>query len=201
MGDIVVDIIQVDESTQKITVKTDDKINGVADVLVDYAAIKKSNTSSEFLFTSMVYEQNTGEWSCTNDRAGFFESAYLRPQNAEYIPVTVTNGFGEVTLTSKPEKSTSLDIYSVECSQIYEVQYQYVQIYKMEEHDHMTVLHVLKDSRSKKILDRISAVEIEGKMYDIQKIEEDGMVIDNRGIRITEELLKTNNVLRVECEN
>lgn len=210
--DIKVNVIQIDASTQRITVETDERISGTADVFIDYAAKKKNNISSKFLFTSMVRQQNTGKLLCDSSNAEYLESAYLRSANSEYIPVTIVDGFGEVTLTSKPEKSTKLEIYSAECSQIYRVQYQYIKVDKITESKGLTILHISKNNRTNEILDKIKTIEIEGRRFNIEKDIRDikkyvhdsnksnyaYIVIKTGDAHISKALLKTNNMFRVE---
>lgn len=107
-----VQIIDIDDTTKKLIIQTDVNINGFADVYLDYSVEK----NSVFVFNPMLHVANTQPW------AVHFDSNFLRAEGAEYIPITVKNGYGEVTITSNPQKHTTLNVNAVSCDRIINVQ-------------------------------------------------------------------------------
>ena len=124
-GDITVITEIIDDSTIKVKVQTDDDVNGLADLHIDYAVKKKDSRSAKLVFNEMLYVENTG--TVYSDDV-MFESNYLRASSLEYIPVTVVNGYGEITLTSYPKRDTYLELYSVDCKEIFTVTFSYVEV-------------------------------------------------------------------------
>lgn len=112
-----VKIEKVDDSTIKLIVQTDPSVNGIADVYVEYA-VKEIPESrlGKLMFQKMLLVQNTGE---TYAKDTFYEENYLREESGEYIPMPITDGYGELTLTSQPRQRTTLDLYTADCSAIY----------------------------------------------------------------------------------
>lgn len=126
-GDYQVSIVDVDEATKKIVVQTDTSVDGIADVYVDYLVSKDESMHSYLTFQTMLKVKNTGKCYSGNN---YYETNYLRPEGAEYIPVTIVNGYGEVTLTSCPAQNTYLEIYNISCSNIYTAGYRFIEISK-----------------------------------------------------------------------
>lgn len=192
--DISASIIDIDENSKKIVVQTNQFISGMASVYVDYTVNKQQNNSSKFLFTSMVNVENTGEKICLYD---IFETNNLRAGGKEYIPIPIVNGYGEVTLTAKPEKSVDLQINNVHCSKIYRVQYQYLQIDGTIRFGDKIGLHIVNSKRTEKILPNLTYVYIGENKYVIDSYTNGYIVIQN-AYDIDEEFIKYNNMLKVQ---
>lgn len=118
--------IDIDDSTKKIIVQCESPINGTADVYIDCSVDKKKNRSSIINIQRTLKVENTG--TVYAQGGSYYESDYLRSEAAEYIPIPVVNGYGEVTLTSNPTRSTKLRLNQVECDCIYTVASDYVVI-------------------------------------------------------------------------
>lgn len=119
------------ETSQKIEVYCEDKtVNGLADVYVDYSIEKNGNLSSKFLLKRELNVTNTGV--VYPEGGVYYDHNQLRPKSAEYIPVQVVNGHGEVTITSQPEKSTILKVNTIHCEAIYNVTSKYIPINKID---------------------------------------------------------------------
>lgn len=117
-----VTVQEIDETTVKIIVTSEDDICGIADVYVDYEVKKQDRKLSKLLFTTMLKVENSGTVYADDP---YYESNYLRACSAEYIPITVADGYGEAVLTSMPSESTYLELNSVSCSDIYPVVFEY----------------------------------------------------------------------------
>lgn len=115
--DINIEIQSIDDASSKIIIQTNEYVNGIADVYIDYSVNKRlENKLSVLLFQSELKVQNTGTIMAGDS---YYEMNYLRPVSAEYIPVSVVNGYGEVTLTATPEKTVYLDLKEAKCDAIY----------------------------------------------------------------------------------
>ena len=109
---ISVEIQKLSDDSQKIIIHTDDDVNGIADVFVDYQVLKDGSLSSHFLLRTMLYVSDSLKEGDYN---------YLPGQSTEYIPVHIENGYGEVILTSMPQKDTLLEINEASCNRIFTV--------------------------------------------------------------------------------
>lgn len=114
-GAIKTQIMEIDENTKKIVITCPSNVNGIADVFVDYEV----HQTSQFIlnFRQLLFIKNTG-YKCAKN-PDYHERNYLRAISKEFIPIVVHNGYGEVTLTSKPEECTSLELKECYCNRIY----------------------------------------------------------------------------------
>lgn len=124
-ADFQVTVMDVNESVKKLIVQLDEPVDGIADVYVEYDLEKRASLHSKLLFQTMVKVKNTGNRYIDND---YYETNYLRPKSGEYIPITIVNGYGEVTLTSCPERDTVLEIQDAYGVGLYTVGYHYVEV-------------------------------------------------------------------------
>ncbi len=194
-GDIDVSIENTDSRALKVVVKTDKKISGIADVYLDYEAKKDDGLTKHFIFSSMVNEQNTGRCFCEKYR---YESTNIRSAGKEYIPVTVVDGYGEVTLTAQPANSMFLTIDEVRCEQIYEVQFKYLYIDDYKEEEEQYLLHVAESSRQNKIAEDISRIYIDDLNVPIEDFENGYIIINKNEINLDKNFLKSGNMFKVE---
>ncbi len=110
-------IERIDDATVKFVVKTDKDVNGFADVYIDYSVDKRPESRlANLLIQRNLKVVNTG--TLTADDI-YYESNYLRKKSAEYIPMPVINGYGELTLTASPERCVVLNLNEAECSSIF----------------------------------------------------------------------------------
>lgn len=138
-----VSVFDVDDSTKKIIVQCKNSVNGMADVYIDYCVDKKENRSSIINIQQMLKVENTGTIYAQNGAT--YESNYLRSKSAEYIPISVVNGYGEVTLTSNPTRSTKLTLNQVECDCIYTVMSDYIVLKEIQpEKNYFSVSNIAK---------------------------------------------------------
>lgn len=115
-GEYDIQIQIIGESAVKLIIQTDEYINGIADVYIDYSVDKKDSRLAKLLFQRMLKVENTDTITASE---AWYESTYLRDDSAEYVPMTITNGYGELTLTAMPERSTILNLIEVRCDAIY----------------------------------------------------------------------------------
>lgn len=119
IGTYEVQVVEIDDSTKKLIIQTDETVNGMAEVLIDYSVKKKQNDrSAKMLFQSLLNVANTGTISASD---GVYESNCLRNEGTEYVPMPITNGYGELTLTARPDKSVYLELKEASCKNIYTV--------------------------------------------------------------------------------
>lgn len=112
-------ITQVDEATVLLTIRTICPVNGIADVFIDYSLEKKKdNNKAKIIFHTILKVENKGEIEA-ND--AFYESNYLRAQSAEYIPMPIYNGYGELRLTALPSGYVTLNLKKAFCEKIYTI--------------------------------------------------------------------------------
>lgn len=179
----------------KVIVETDKSVSGMANVLIDYETNKDHGKMSLLLLNSMVREENSGEKLCEFEG---YEGTNIRSSGKEYIPISVIDGYGEVTLTSEPEKSTFLTIHDVRCEQIFGVQYQYLYINAVEESETEYMLCVAESNRNNNILQDISSIYLDEEPVEILRIENGWIYVSKDNAVIDKLDLKNKNMFRVE---
>ena len=116
---IEISVSFLNDATAKIIIQCDSDISGMADVYIDYAVKSRKNFTSYFNILRVLKTENTGNVYASD--GSYFESNFLRDRSAEYIPVTVVNGYGEVRLTAQPAKSAYLELNDYSCEKIFTV--------------------------------------------------------------------------------
>lgn len=147
---------------------------------IDYTVQKKNNNSAKITIQTMLKVENTGTIYCEGkeDREPeFFESNYLRSESAEYIPIPVVNGYGEVTLTSLPERSTYLDLYSIDCDDIYTVTSDYLPVSYSKIKDGDYVVAIPNTPKNTNAITGVSKIEYDGNYYNVISISQDSKYI------------------------
>lgn len=132
----------VSDAAVKISVSCDSNVNGMADVYIDYAVQKEGGKLAKFIWDRTLKVENTGTIYAVGDsnkEDSFYESNFLRDASSEYIPIPIINGYGEVTLTANPEKSTYLELFDFECSKIYTVASDYVEVSEISNENAMLI--------------------------------------------------------------
>lgn len=115
---IELSVNRLDDARLIISVKTDKNVNGFADVFIDYDVEKKPDSLlAKFAFQTMLRVANSGIQldASEPDR----EMNYLREKSAEYVPISITDGYGEITLTALPSKCVTLKLNDAKCDSIY----------------------------------------------------------------------------------
>lgn len=165
-----VEVEEISDNKKKLVVRTNELTNGYADIYIDYEIKKKDTLLSNFIWKSMLKVQDTGK----NYVDEYFDSNYLRPANAEYIPIRIVNGYGELILSSAPEESTYFELKEVSCNAIYTVAYDFVEVIG-EDIDENGVFGVKipKNAYTEDILKNAKTIEIKQQEYPIQEITSD----------------------------
>ena len=104
-----------------------------------------------------------------------YETNHLRPVSAEYIPIPVINGYGEVTLTSCPEQSTYLELNLCECTTIYTVTSDYIDIVSVDEEN--GIVSIADSAKNRNDSVGVTSVGINGTLYEVTEITRDGSFI------------------------
>lgn len=199
--DIKVTTETVDDSTVRIVVETDESVDGIADLFIDYEVKKNGSKSSYLLFNKMLFVENTGTTYVEDDKK--LESHYLRDKSAEYIPVTIVDGKGEVTINSAPKKSTNLELNTVECSRIYQASFTYIDVSEgMKEYKGKQAVCAKNNDRNKDILKGTSEIFIDGQWIPFKLSENKKtlyLVFDQKYIlpSTVEAILRNRNVFQV----
>ena len=181
-----VNVVNINETTKKLIVSCNRNISGIADVFVDYATNKKNNLFSKLIFRCDVKISNTDANLTAEEKEK--ESNYLRGTSAEYIPIRVSNGYGEVTITSNPSNNTYLTINDAKCDGIYTVGYQYLLI---ESVDLETNTFILKSTlNSRDAINDIYFVKYGDIEYTVENIESNG---DEIRIAVDKKIIELQN--------
>ena len=160
----------ISDTVKKVVVQAGPSVNGTADVWVDYEVRKNERKSAGLLFQRMLKVENTGTIYSGESK---YESNFLRDAGAEFVPVRVVNGYGEITLTSEPAAGTCLALNEVSCEEIYPVLFDYVQVFAMESGGSEAVLHLSDNEKNRTILRSARGIRIQGRECQISKIQTD----------------------------
>ena len=119
-GQCKVDVTSKSDSTIVLSISTDSNINGIADVYIDYDVKKNDKLKAMLLIRDVLQVINTGN---TNTDKRYFESNYLRSEGKEFVPMNIVDGYGELTLTSRPDDTTFIELNEVYCNEILQISY------------------------------------------------------------------------------
>lgn len=108
-------IEDVDATSKKLIINTDESVNGIADIKLDY----KINVTGPFVIQSYLLTEDTRY----QEVFGVTDRTFLRKESCEYIPMNIINGRGEILLSSQPATASELIVNSVSCNTIYTVMY------------------------------------------------------------------------------
>ena len=113
-----VQIEWIDKATAVLSVHTEKSVNGVADVWMDYQVLKdeKSDWRRLVMLEPILCVKNE---SYETELERWYGSFNLRSQSAEYIPILIQDGYGEVTLSGDPCDNVFLEISDVQCNRIF----------------------------------------------------------------------------------
>lgn len=89
--------------------------------------------------------------------------------SCEYIPIRVVNGYGEITITSSPSKSTSLNLIEYNCEEIYTVTSNYAYINAISDDDYSVIIAYTQHNID--ALAGVTSVIIQDKMYEVAGID------------------------------
>lgn len=174
------EIIVQDEKNVTIRVKTDTNINGIADVKIKYNAKRDGSLSSKLILNKMIFLTNVQEIGL--HPIDIYSNWFLRGEGEEYIPITIINGEGEVTITSLPERDTILSLEKAECESIYTTYFDYLPIPATAYVDDNNKVNVVVDNNQRNIyiLENVRSIDIGDTDIKIVNTEE-----NDDGIRIT----------------
>lgn len=201
-----VEVIDVDASTKKLVIRTDETVNGMADVYVDYAVEKAPGLLSALAFQPMVRVENTGTSfvdpgfykSTTGVEEPYYDSNYLRPEGREAVPICVVDGYGEVTLTANPDRCCTLRVDGADCTALYTGAFDYVKAEGIVE-DGPVMVKVKASPKNRQCLKGVAGIELQGRAYEVADTGEWGgflwLILEGGGFPPEE--LKYGNMLHI----
>lgn len=163
---IDIEIQKISENSQKIIVHADEAIDGIADVYLDYSVEKQDRGPAKFMISSVLKVSNTGTNYAKNK---VYDSNFIRPKGAEYIPINVVNGYGEVTLTAEPVMCTNLVVNEASCEDIFTVMNDYIEVNLAYGLNEQTVLVIDNTERNERKLQTAMGVRIGDVDYSIEE--------------------------------
>ena len=169
-----VKVVELSHAMKKIVIQADASVNGVADLYVDYKAKKKENGNAKLLFQTMVKADNSG--TAYAEQAAW-ECNYLRTENREHIPVTIADGYGEILLTSCPQKDTDMEVLGASCSEIFTVEFDYIKAEKIVDNGNQIVLSVERNAKVQKALEGVKGIVLGKEQYRVSEVQTDEMYL------------------------
>ena len=188
-------IEKIDEQNMKIIINLDKKISGTADVYIDYFIDNNTNFKSKiatpFIINKLAEIKNTGFNFAENKE---LDRNYLPEIGKEFIPITVVNGYGEVTISSHPKDYTKLIINKIFCNKIFNVEFNYIEISKIKNINNNALIFVQNSVKNRYILNGARQINISDKIYNIENIKQSS---DYYIINISEPKLKITQLSNV----
>ena len=161
-------VSRIDDSMTKIIVQCDSEVDGVADIFIDYEVKNRSKILSVVNMQRLLNIANTGTVYASG--GAYYESNYLKDKSAEYIPVPIIDGYGEVTLTAQPRRNASLEIKDCRCEKIFTVTSDFLEVTEVIDG---SILCVPVSEESKNLISDILGVVYNGIYFQIEKINQD----------------------------
>ncbi|MBE6894235.1 MAG: hypothetical protein E7483_01310 [Ruminococcaceae bacterium] len=161
-------------NSYKIKVMADKGVNGIADVYIDYAVKKTDGLKSAAVFNTML-RVKPSITTFSSDKQ--FESNYLRSISKEYIPIYISDGYGEIEIYGCPQADTVLDVNQVSCSRIFTVLNNYAAAKEINYNGELTEIILPATEFNRVIVYNAEKVLINGKEYAIQSVYEDDVNI------------------------
>ena len=162
-----VKVEEITPSEKKIVVVAESEVSGVADLYLIYSTKNNGSLKSKFIFNSMVRIRNSGVGLCGSPE---FESNWLRDTSAEFIPVQIIDGYGEILVSSEPNKQTILTIDDAKCNRIIKTPFLYVHVIGAYEDSNGLCFVVEKSNRNMRILEKARRITLNQNEYNIRRI-------------------------------
>lgn len=197
--DYKLNIEQLDAQTVKIAIQASGNVNGIADVRLNYAVKKSNRFLSKMIIQPMLKIVNTA--NVYTDQ--LYESNNLRESGEEYIPISVINGYGEITLTSQPVSSTYLEVYECSVGDIYMVPYAFVRVENVLSDEKETLILIDNNGYTADETSGVTAVVIDGKQYNVSERRVDDSYLylvintDEVNAELNNDMLKNGNMIRI----
>lgn len=171
----------IDDATVIISVQCDEQINGIADVYIDYEVKKRGDTLAKLNIQRVLKVENTGKVYAS--QGSYYESNYLRAKSAEYVPVPIVDGKGEVTLTANPKRSVWLKLNEFNCDTIYTVTSDYLEVLEIRDTSEGSTICVPFTEKNINAVREVTEILYGGNNYSVNAVEQDGR---NIYIRLSE---------------
>lgn len=168
---IVFSVEDISDTCKKLIIQTDSDVNGIADVYIDYSVNKKDSKSALFVFQRSLKVENTGKVYA--GQGSYYESNYLRAQSQEYIPISVVNGYGEVTITAGPQRSTYLQLNKASCERIFTCTSEYLEIADITYDDNGSIIRINNTSKNMNAIAGTLKIELQETSYNVREITND----------------------------
>ena len=93
----------------------------------------------------------------------------MRQAGEEYIPVSIINGYGEITLTSQPLAATYLEVYECSVGNIYMAPYEFVRVEDVTCDNGETIIVVDNNIYTADETSGVRGIVVDGKQYDVSE--------------------------------
>lgn len=166
-NEAMVRVEPLSDSITKIKVLLNETQNGVADIRLSYHTEKAQISKRESLmWFRCVNVKDTTPYQIYETERNTFN---LPKEGSVNIPITVIDGEGEILISSLPDHFTNLYIDGVNCEQIYEVPFSYLDLVGNAEQissGKCTIL-INNNNLNSKIVEHISQIILDDEAYDI----------------------------------
>ena len=168
---------QDEDGFYNLTVTTDNKnFNGVASIKVSYNSNLKKNFFKSLDFNHYIYVDDITLTSIQS--ADLHTPNFNIPKNSNeyYIPITILNGVGEVSIKKYPVKNTNLVINDASVVDVFDVNFKY-SVASKDEFEDEKIVYVDKSAENRIILKNAKQIKNNKNVAKILKYEESGNYI------------------------
>lgn len=196
--DCDLNVEQIDEQTVKITIQAKDNVNGIADVYLDYAVKKSNRLLSKLIIQPMLNIENTA--NVYTD--AMYESNNLRESGEEYIPISIINGYGEITLTSQPLLATYLEVYECSVGNIYMAPYAFVRAESVTADETATLILVANNAFTADETSGVTGIRVNGNQYNVLERRVDDtylylVIQDAKQTQVEKDISESGNMIQI----
>lgn len=196
--DYSLNVEQIDEKTVKIAIQANGSVNGIADVYLNYAVKKSDRLLSKLIIQPMLNIENTANVYTDT----IYESNNLRQAGEEYIPVSIINGYGEITLTSQPSAATYLEVYECSVGNIYMAPYEFVRVEDVTCDNGETIIVVDNNIYTADETSGVRGIVVDGKQYDVSERRVDDsnlylVIADTENDEIMRTIFEHGNMIQI----
>lgn len=162
-----VEIEKISDCQARIILKTDENINGIADVKVCYNVTKKDTLGGKLTFRTLIQGADQNMISQFN----IYDMNMLKGESSEYIPIHIVNGYGDYLITSEPSDDTFINVDSADVNCIYTYYRTYVAVNSVDSNDEKSVLTINNRNIAQNAVKPGLAIEYGDTLYNIINIE------------------------------
>ena len=131
-----------------------------------------------------------------------YESNNLRESGEEYIPISIINGYGEITLTSQPLLATYLEVYECSVGNIYMAPYAFVRAESVTADETATLILVANNAFTADETGGVTGIRVNGNQYNVSERRVDDtylylVIQDAKQTQVEKDISESGNMIQI----